>query len=39
MKTIYECSQSTGVKWITVIFFLVIVVVTVKFVTRLKSTC
>ena len=25
MKTIYECSQSTGVKWITVIFFLVMI--------------
>jgi len=23
MKTIYECSQSKGVKWITVIFFLI----------------
>ena len=25
MKTIYECSQSTGVKWITVIFFLIMI--------------
>lgn len=26
MKTIYECSQSKGVKWMTAIFFLVIIV-------------
>ena len=25
MKTIYECSQSKGVKWITVIFFLIMI--------------
>ena len=26
MKTIYECSQSKGIKWLTAIFFLVIIV-------------
>ena len=25
MKTIYECSQSKGIKWFTIIFFLVVV--------------
>jgi len=25
MKTIYECSQSKGIKWLTAIFFLVII--------------
>ena len=25
MKTIYECSQSKGVKWVTVIFFLIMI--------------
>lgn len=24
MKTIYECSQSKGIKWVTVIFFLIV---------------
>ena len=24
MKTIYECSQSTGIKWLTTIFFIII---------------
>ena len=26
MKTIYECSQSKGIKWLTAIFFLVIII-------------
>ena len=25
MKTIYECSQSKGIKWVTVFFFLIVV--------------
>lgn len=26
MKTIYECSQSKGIKWVTAIFFLIIII-------------
>ena len=26
MKTIYECSQSKGIKWVTAIFFLLIMI-------------
>ena len=25
MKTIYECSQSKGIKWLTALFFLVVI--------------